>query len=181
MVFSVVFGTLVAGSGCGSLSTGTLAPLQMTKKYHHETLAIHAGQEIDPITYAHAVPVYRTTAYNFRNVEHASNLFALKELGNIYTRLMNPTNDVLEKRLAELDGGVAALTLSSGTAAIFFTLTNILKSGDEFVTASNLYGGTMTQFGAILPQYGITARFTSVNDFQAVESAVNSNTRALFI
>jgi O-acetylhomoserine (thiol)-lyase len=127
------------------------------------------------------VPVYRTTAYNFRSVEHASNIFALKELGNIYTRLTNPTNEVLEKRCAELDGGIAALTLSSGTAAIFFTLTNILKSGDEFITASNLYGGTMTQFGSIMPQYGITARFTAVNDFAAVESAVNSKTRAIFI
>jgi len=153
----------------------------MTKKYHLETLAIHAGQEIEPTTMARAVPVYRTTAYNFRNVQHAANLFALKELGNIYTRLMNPTNEVLEKRFAELDGGVAALSLSSGTAAIFFTLTNILKSGDEFVTASNLYGGTMTQFGSILPQYGITARFTPVNDFKSVEAAVNAKTRAIFI
>ena len=153
----------------------------MTKKYHLETLAIHAGQEIDPITLARAVPVYRTTAYNFRNVEHAANLFALKELGNIYTRLMNPTNDVLEKRFAELEGGAAALSLSSGAAAIFFTLSNILKTGDEFVTASNLYGGTFTQFDSILPQYGITARFTPVNDFKAVESAVNDKTRAIFI
>ena len=153
----------------------------MTKKYHLETLAIHAGQEIEPNTLARAVPIYRTTAFNFRNVEHASNLFALKEIGNIYTRLTNPTNTILEKRFAELDGGVAALSMSSGTAAIFFTLTNILKSGDEFITASNLYGGTMTQFGSIMPQYGITARFTSVNDFAAVESAVNAKTRAIFI
>ena len=153
----------------------------MTKKYRLETLAIHAGQEIEPNTLARAVPIYRTTAFNFRNVEHASNLFALKEIGNIYTRLTNPTNTILEKRFAELDGGVAALSMSSGTAAIFFTLTNILKSGDEFITASNLYGGTMTQFGSIMPQYGITARFTSVNDFAAVESAVNAKTRAIFI
>ena len=151
------------------------------KKYRIETLAVHAGQEIEPNTLARAVPVYRTTAFNFRSVEHASNLFALKELGNIYTRLMNPTNDVLEKRFAELEGGVAALTLASGTAAIFFTLTNILKSGDEFVTAANLYGGTMTQFGSIMPQYGITARFTPINDLRAVESAVNSKTRAIFV
>jgi len=152
-----------------------------TKKCHLETLAIHAGQEIEPTTLARAVPVYRTTAFNFKNVEHAANLFALKELGNIYSRLTNPTNDVLEQRFAALEGGVAALCVSSGTAAIFFALTNILKSGDEFVTASNLYGGTMTQFGAIMPQYGITARFTPVNDFKAVESAINSKTRAIFI
>ncbi|MDR2441226.1 MAG: O-acetylhomoserine aminocarboxypropyltransferase/cysteine synthase [Planctomycetaceae bacterium] len=153
----------------------------MTKKYHLETLAIHAGQEIEPTTLARAVPVYRTTAYNFKNSEHGANLFALKELGNIYSRLMNPTNDVLEKRLAELDGGAAGLTLSSGTAAVYFTITNILKQGDEFVTASNLYGGTFTQFDAILPNQGITARFTPVNDFKAVEAAINNKTRAVFI
>ncbi|MDR0610789.1 MAG: O-acetylhomoserine aminocarboxypropyltransferase/cysteine synthase [Planctomycetaceae bacterium] len=153
----------------------------MTKNYHLETLAIHAGQEIEPTTLARAVPVYRTTAYNFKNSEHGANLFALKELGNIYSRLMNPTNDVLEKRLAALDGGVAGLTLSSGTAAVYFTITNILKQGDEFVTASNLYGGTFTQFDAILPNQGITARFTPVNDFKAVEAAINNKTRAIFI
>jgi O-acetylhomoserine (thiol)-lyase len=149
--------------------------------YRLETLAIHAGQEIEPTTLARAVPVYRTTAYNFKSTEHGANLFALKELGNIYSRLMNPTNDVLEKRLAALDGGAAGLTLSSGTAAIYFTLTNIMKQGDEFVTASNLYGGSFTQFDAILPQQGITARFTPVNDFKAVEGSVNSKTRAIFI
>jgi len=152
------------------------------KKYHLETLAIHAGQEIEPTTLSRAVPVYRTTAYNFKSVEHASNIFALKELGNIYSRLTNPTNEILEKRLAALDGGAAALVMSSGTAAIYFTLTNILQSGDEFITASNLYGGTMTQFGSILPQSnGITARFTPINDFRVVEAAVNSQTRAIFV
>jgi len=154
----------------------------MTKKYHLETLAIHAGQDIEPTTMARAVPVYRTTAFNFRNVEHAANLFALKELGNIYSRLTNPTNEILEKRLAALDSGAAALVLSSGTAAIYFTLTNILQTGDEFITASNLYGGTMTQFGSILPQSnGITARFTPINDFRAVDAAVNDRTRAIFV
>ena len=153
----------------------------MAKQYRLETLAIHAGQEIEPTTLARAVPIYRTTAFNFRSVEHASNIFAMKEFGNIYTRLTNPTNDVLEKRFAQLEGGNAALSMSSGTAAIFFTLTNILKTGDEFITASNLYGGTMTQFGTIMPQYGITARFTPINDFRAVEAAVNSKTRAIFI
>jgi len=152
-----------------------------TKNYRIETLAIHAGREVDPTTLACAVPVCRTTAFNFKSVEHAANIFALKEFGNLYSRLTNPTNEVLEKRLAELDGGVAALALSSGTAAIYFTITNILKQGDEFVTASNLYGGTFTQFDAILPQHGITARFTPVNDFHAVETAINSRTRAIFI
>ena len=151
------------------------------KKYHLETLAIHAGQTPDPTTLARAVPVYRTTAYSFRDSQHGADLFALKESGNIYARLMNPTNDVLEKRLAALDGGAAALTFASGTAAIYFALTNIAKLGDEIVAANNLYGGTFTQFDAILPQQGITVRFTDVNDFAAVEAAINEKTRALYI
>ncbi len=151
------------------------------KKYHLETLAIHAGQTPDPATLARAVPVYRTTAYSFRDSQHGADLFALKESGNIYARLMNPTNDVLEKRLAALDGGAAALTFASGTAAIYFALTNIAKLGDEIVAANNLYGGTFTQFDAILPQQGITVRFTDVNDFAAVEAAINEKTRALYI
>ncbi|MDR0866920.1 MAG: aminotransferase class I/II-fold pyridoxal phosphate-dependent enzyme [Planctomycetota bacterium] len=150
--------------------------------YHLETLAIHAGQENpDPATNARAVPVYRTTAYNFRNSQHGADLFGLRELGNIYGRLMNPTNDVLEKRLAALDGGAAALTLSSGTAAVYFTITNIAQAGDEIVAANNLYGGTFTQFDAILPQGGITVRFADVNNFAAVEAAINDKTRAIFI
>lgn len=151
------------------------------RNYHIETLALHAGQEIEPITRARAVPVYRTTAYNFKNSKHGSDLFALREPGNIYARLMNPTNDVLEKRLAQLDGGAAALTLASGTAAIYFTITNILRQGDELVSANNLYGGTFTQFDAILPQQGITVRFAPVNDFAATEAAINEKTRALYI
>ena len=151
------------------------------RNYRIETLAIHAGQEIEPTTRARAVPVYRTTAYNFKNSKHGSDLFALREPGNIYARLMNPTNDALEKRLAQLDGGAAALTLSSGTAAIYFTITNILRHGDELVSANNLYGGTFTQFDAILPQQGITVRFAPVNDFAATEAAINEKTRALYI
>lgn len=150
-------------------------------KYHAETLAIHAGQSPDPVTLARAVPVYRTTAFNFKNSEHAANLFGLKEFGNIYARLMNPTNDVLEQRLAQLEGGAAALSLSSGTAAIYFAVTNILRHGDELVSANNLYGGTYTQFDAILPQSGIKVNFTPVNDFAAVEAAINSRTRALYV
>ena len=116
------------------------------KKFHIETLAIHAGQDThgDPATNARAVPVYRTTAYNFRDSKHGADLFGLRELGNIYARLMNPTNDVLAKRIAALEGGAAAQTLSSGTAAIFFTITNIARAGDEIVAASNLYGGTFS-------------------------------------
>ena len=140
----------------------------MSKNYHIETLAIHAGQVPDPTTLSRAVPVYRTTAYAFRSSQHGADLFGLRESGNIYARLMNPTEDVLEKRLAALEGGKAALALSSGTAAIYFTITNI-------------YGGTYTQFDAILPQQGIKVNFTNLNDFPAVEAAINERTRAIYI
>lgn len=149
--------------------------------YKIETLAVHAGQIPDSSTLSRAVPVYRTTAYNFKNTKHAADLFALKESGNIYSRIMNPTNDILEKRLCALEGGAGALALSSGTAAIAFSILNILKAGDELVSARNLYGGTYTLFDAILPQYSITARFTDVNDFSAVEKSINERTRALYI
>ena len=153
------------------------------KKYHIETLAVHAGQNPhgDPATNARAVPVYRTTAYNFRDSKHGADLFALRELGNIYARLMNPTNDVLASRIAALEGGATAQTLSSGTAAIFFTITNIARAGDEIVAANNLYGGTFSQFDAILPNAGIKVNFTPVNDFAAVEAAINGKTRLLFV
>ena len=153
------------------------------RKFHIETLAVHAGQEVfgDPATKARAVPVYRTTAYNFRDSKHGADLFALRELGNIYARLMNPTNDVLAKRIAALEGGAAAQTLASGTAAIYFTITNIARAGDEIVAASNLYGGTFSQFDAILPNVGIKVNFTPVNDFAAVEAAINEKTRLVFI
>ena len=152
------------------------------KHYHIETLAIHAGQEApDSATNARAVPVYRTTAYNFRDSQHGADLFGLKESGNIYARLINPTNDVLEKRLAALEGGAAALTLASGTAAIYFTITNIARAGDEIVSAPNLYGGTFTQFDAILPNNGIKVRFAPLNDFDATEEQINEKTRAIYI
>ena len=156
----------------------------MSKKtYHIETLAIHAGQDVhgDPATNSRAVPVYRTTAYNFRDSQHGADLFALRELGNIYARLMNPTNDVLAKRIAALEGGAAAQTLASGTAAIYFTITNIARAGDEIVAADNLYGGTFAQFDAILPNVGIKVNFTPVNDFTAVEAAINDKTRLVYI
>ncbi|MDO4575868.1 MAG: O-acetylhomoserine aminocarboxypropyltransferase/cysteine synthase [Planctomycetia bacterium] len=151
------------------------------KKYHLETLAVQAGQERQSETQAMNTPIFRTTAFPFRNAEHCAALFALKESGNIYARLMNPTNDVLEKRLAALDGGQAAVTLSSGTAAIYFTITNLATCGEEIVAANNLYGGTFTLFDAILPQQGITVRFTNVNDFDAVEAAINDKTRAIYV
>ena len=154
-----------------------------SKTYHIETLAVHAGQSVhgDPATYARAVPIYRTTAYNFRDSKHGADLFGLRELGNIYARLMNPTNDVLAKRIAALEGGAAAQTLSSGTAAIYFTITNIARAGDEIVAANNLYGGTFSQFDAILPNAGIKVNFTPVNDFEAVEAAINEKTRLLYV
>ena len=153
------------------------------RKYHIETLAIHAGQDAhgDPATNARAVPVYRTTAYNFRDSKHGADLFGLRELGNIYARLMNPTNDVLAKRIAALEGGAAAQTLASGTAAIYFTITNIARAGDEVVAANNLYGGTFSQFDAILPNVGIKVNFTPVNDFRAVEAAITEKTRLLYV
>jgi len=145
-----------------------------------ETKCLHAGQSPDPTTNSRAVPVYRTTAYLFDDTEHAANLFALKELGNIYTRIMNPTQDVLEQRVAALEGGAAALALASGTSGIFYTVINIAQQGDNIVSANNLYGGTYTQFNDILPSLGITAKFVDPNDFKAVEAAIDSRTRALF-
>ena len=153
-----------------------------TKKLHAETLALHAGWNGDPATHACAVPVYRTTAFNFDNAQHGADLFALKRPGNIYARLMNPTEDVLEKRLAALEGGIGALTLASGTAAIYFTVTNIAESGTEFVSADNVYGGTFVQFNTILPQSNnIRVRWTHLNDFAAVESAINEKTRFVYV
>ena len=153
-----------------------------TTKLHAETLALHAGWEGDPATDACAVPVYRTTAFNFQSAQDGADRFALKKAANIDARLMNPTEDVLEKRLAALEGGAAAITLSSGTAAIFFTITNIAETGSEIVSASNLYGGTYTQFDVILPQSNnIHAKFVKVNDFAATEAAINEKTRLIYI
>ena len=153
-----------------------------TKKLHAETLAVHAGWDGDPATDSCGVPVYRTTAYKFKNAQDGADRFALKKAANIYARLMNPTEDVLEKRLAALEGGAAAITVSSGTAAIYFTVLNIAASGDEFVSASNLYGGTYTQFDVILPQSSnIHARYVKVNDFAATEAAFNDKTRFVYV
>ena len=152
------------------------------KKLHAETLALHAGWNGDPATHSCAVPVYRTTAYTFDNAQHGADLFALKRPGNIYARLMNPTEDVLEKRLAALEGGIAALTLASGTAAIYFTVTNIAETGANFVSADNVYGGTYVQFNTILPQSNnIKVRWTHLNDFAAVEAAIDEKTRFVYV
>ena len=137
------------------------------KNYRLETQALHAGYSGDPTTNSRAVPVYRTTAYNFKSTEHGANLFGLKELGNIYTRLMNPTTDVLEQRVTALDGGVGAVATASGTAAILYAVINIARQGDEIVSASNLYGGTYTMFNDILPNYGITTKFVQYDDYAA--------------
>lgn len=146
-----------------------------------ETLALHAGQPIDQDTSSRAVPVYRTAAYQFRNTEHAANLFALKELGNIYTRIGNPTQAVLEQRIAELEGGAAALALASGTSAIFYTIINICQQGDEIVAANNLYGGTYIQFDTILPQFGIKVRLVDPSNPAHFAAAINERTRGIFV
>ncbi|NMW21952.1 MAG: O-acetylhomoserine aminocarboxypropyltransferase/cysteine synthase [Chlorobiaceae bacterium] len=150
------------------------------KKYRFETLALHAGQPVDA-TLSRGVPVYRTSSYIFKSTEHAANLFALKELGNIYTRLMNPTTDILEQRVTQLEGGAASVALASGTAAIFNAIINLAEAGDEIVSANNLYGGTYTQFDAILPKFGINVKFVDPKDPANFEKAITDKTRALFI
>jgi O-acetylhomoserine (thiol)-lyase len=155
----------------------------MTKidnKLRIESLALHGGQEPDPTTGSRAVPIYQTTSYEFRSTEHAADLFALKEFGNIYTRLMNPTNDVLEKRIALLDGGVGALALASGQSAITLALLNIAKAGDEIVSADNLYGGTYTLFHYTFPRMGIKVRFVKSNDLDGFRQAITKKTKALY-
>ncbi|WNG44684.1 O-acetylhomoserine aminocarboxypropyltransferase/cysteine synthase [Archangium minus] len=146
-----------------------------------ETLALHAGYEPDPTTGSRAVPIYQTTSYRFRNAQHAADLFALKEPGNIYTRIMNPTTDVFEKRIAALEGGVGALAVASGQAAETLALLNILKAGDEFVTGTSLYGGTYNLFKVTLPRLGIQARFVDANNPDSVRAAIGPKTKALYI
>ncbi len=146
-----------------------------------ETLQLHAGQEIDPVTQSRAVPIYQTTAYQFKNSEHGANLFALKEFGNIYTRIMNPTNDVFEKRIAALEGGVAALAISSGHAAQFIAINNVTTVGDNFVTSSFLYGGTFNQFKNSFKNIGVEARFAKGNDLASFESLIDEKTKLLYI
>ena len=147
-----------------------------------ETLCLHGGQQPDPTTNSRAVPVYRTSSYVFDSTEHAANLFALKELGNIYTRLMNPTTDVLEKRVALLEGAheLGGLAVASGTSAVFYSIINLAQAGDNIVSSSNLYGGTYTQFSNILPALGITVKFVNANNPAEIEAAIDDKTRAVF-
>lgn len=145
-----------------------------------ETLAIHAGQEIDPTTHARAVPLYQTTSYGFRDTEHAANLFGLKEFGNIYTRLMNPTTDVFEQRIAALEGGAGALATASGQAAITFSLLNIAGAGDEIVSAASLYGGTYNLFSTTLPKLGLDVKFVDSSNPENFRAAITDKTKALY-
>ncbi len=151
----------------------------MPKEYKIETMALHAGAVVDETT-SRGVPLYRTSSYVFRDTKHAADLFSLKELGNIYTRLMNPTHDVLETRMAALEGGAGALALASGTSAIFYTIINICSNGDEFVSANNLYGGTYTMFNNILPGLGIEPQFVNPLEPDSFEKAINNKTKLLF-
>jgi len=148
---------------------------------HFETLQLHAGQEADPTTGSRAVPIYQTTSYVFKNSAHGANLFALKEFGNIYTRIMNPTTDVFEKRVAALEGGVAALAVGSGQAAQFIALNNILQSGDNFVSTSFLYGGTFNQFKVAFKRLGIDARFAEGDTTLAFEKLIDKKTKAIYL
>ena len=150
------------------------------KPYRFETLALHAGQVPDA-TLSRGLPVYRTSSFVFNNTEHAANLFALKELGNIYTRIGNPTTDILEQRVTQLEAGAASLALASGTAAVFYSIVTLAKAGDEIVSASNLYGGTYTQFDSILPQFGITTKFVDTRDPKNFAKAITDKTRAIFV
>jgi O-acetylhomoserine (thiol)-lyase len=151
------------------------------RKLRFETLQIHAGQEPDPTTKSRAVPIYQTTSYTFDSAEHGANLFALKQFGNIYTRLMNPTTDVFEKRIAALEGGVAAVATSSGHAAQFLALATILGQGDNIVSSSKLYGGTYNQFKVSFPRLGVTTKFISTDDLGDWRKAIDSRTRALYV
>ena len=153
----------------------------MSNLHKFETLQLHAGQEIDPTTGSRAVPIYQTSSYGFKNAAHGANLFALKEFGNIYTRLMNPTTDVFEKRIAALEGGIAALAVASGLAAQFIALNNILQAGDNFVSSSHLYGGTYNQFKVSFKRLGITVKFANGDEPADFEAKIDENTKAIFL
>jgi len=146
-----------------------------------ETLALHGGQQPDPVTTSRGVPVHRTSSFVFPSTEKAASLFALKELGNIYTRIGNPTQEVLEARMSLLEGGVASVALASGTSAVFYSIITLARAGDEIVSANNLYGGTYTMFDAILPALGITTRFVKPEDPGAFAAAITGKTRALYL
>lgn len=152
------------------------------RKFKFETLQLHVGQETpDPVTDARAVPIYQTSSYVFRNSDHAAARFGLADAGNIYGRLTNPTEDVFEKRIAALEGGVAALAVASGAAAISYTIQNLAQNGDYIVSAKNIYGGSYNLLAHTLPQYGITTTFVNIFDYEQVEAAIRENTKAIFI
>lgn len=153
----------------------------MADSLHFETLQLHAGQETDPTTNSRAVPIYQTTSYVFNSSEHGADLFALRQFGNIYTRIMNPTTDVFEKRMAALEGGVAALAVASGQAAQFIALNNILNTGDNFVTTSYLYGGTYNQFKVSFKRLGVDARFAAGDNVESFEKLIDDNTKAIYL
>jgi O-acetylhomoserine (thiol)-lyase len=153
----------------------------MATTLHFETLQLHAGQEPDAVTGSRAVPIHQTTSYVFKNTDHAANLFGLKEFGNIYTRIMNPTTDVFEKRVAALEGGVAALATASGQAAQFIALNNLLQAGDNFISSSFIYGGTYNQFKVAFKRLGVEVRFASGDEPSAFESLIDSKTKAIYL
>ncbi|NBC82335.1 MAG: aminotransferase class I/II-fold pyridoxal phosphate-dependent enzyme [Bacteroidetes bacterium] len=153
----------------------------MSENYRFETLQLHAGQEVDENTLSRAVPIYQTTSYVFKDSEHAANLFGLKEFGNIYTRIMNPTNDVFEKRIAALEGGIAGLATSSGQSAQFLALTNIMESGDNLVSTSYLYGGTYNQFKVQFKRLGIGVKFVEGDDPADFEKQIDEKTKAIYV
>jgi O-acetylhomoserine (thiol)-lyase len=150
-------------------------------QHHFETLQLHAGQQIDPTTKSRAVPIYQTTSFCFDNTEHAANLFGLKQFGNIYTRIMNPTTDVFEQRVAALEGGVAALAVASGQASQFIALNNILQAGDNFVSSSFLYGGTYNQFKVSFKRLGIDVRFANADNVETFAQQIDSKTKAIYL
>ncbi|MFP3421218.1 homocysteine synthase [Bacillus sp. SIMBA_154] len=149
-------------------------------QFRLETKAIHAGQELDSATYSRAVPIYQTSSFGFRDSEHAANLFGLQEPGNIYSRIMNPTNDVFEKRIAELEGGIGALAVSSGQAATTYSILNIAGAGDEIVSSSSLYGGTYNLFAHTLKKLGITVKFVDSSNLEELEAAITDKTKAVY-
>ena len=151
------------------------------KQYKFDTLQLHAGQTADPTTGSRAVPIYQTSSFEFNDFDHAANLFALKESGNIYTRIMNPTSSVFEERMAALEGGVGALAVASGSAAINYAIINIAGAGDEIVSANTLYGGTHNLFKNTLPQFGITTKFVDPDDLEGFRNAITKKTKALYI
>src|SRR6187549_3446689 len=147
----------------------------MSQSHHFDTLQLHAGQQVDPTTNARAVPIYQTTSYAFNSNEHAANLFGLKEFGNIYTRIMNPTTDVFEQRMAALEGGVAAVATASGQASQFLALNNILQPGDNFISSTYLYGGTYNQFKVAFKRLGIEVRFVDGDDPENFAKQIDKN------